>query len=496
MLRVVIIILAIVAITLAFVLGQALLYLVAVALLAGAVYLTTRKLKKEHNDIPESFMKAPMPPEVDLSTLGIIDIRPKTVGQKKFAKLQSRAPGSAGSEFAAREPDLFTTELAVSKDWKKNDTHKIASGSEDASGPVTEQTVYSETDLLIDPDSSPPAMDPVLPVASGSQSNVASGVVGSVRKRSTRNHILVSEATSLHKSDVLIPALISLRASLNATTVCLLRQTEKPLKYHIEAIVSLNSYARGQGSFLTGEPLLSDHRSTVTAVFSRVGEDGFSPQKLGYYHEPIAVRQVAMVPVTARYLADDFLLVADTMNSGTLESTPARLVLEQFAHLVGTVLETENEIARGRDVTSNDTRPRREIINDEMERARAHSHSLALALVYLNRGEKMGRVDSHQIDIVENEFELRLKAVANDGMVEHFGELTYGVFYRGLPGSVAEWAGHIQASLAHEDGLLEGGVSVGVAILCDRHDGPDDLRADATAALKQAFESGECTIVE
>ncbi len=495
MLRVLIIFLAILAITLAFVLGQAMLYLVAVVLLAGVVYLTTRKLKKAHYDIPESFMKAPTPPEVDLSSLGIMDIRPKAAGLTTGRAQNRGALAGGGTGISTGEPDLFSIDFVAVRDSEPGGIPETALMSEAAEEGTSEGSVFAETDLLLDPDSSPPAVEPAIFVSAESSSDVAP-VAGRVRTRSGRSSILVSEATSLHKTEVLIPALTSLRASLGATAVCLLRQTEKPLKYHIESIVSLNSYARGQGSFLAGEPLLSDHRSTVATVYSSAGEDGFPVHKLGYYHEPISVRQVAMVPVTTRYLADDYLLVADTMNGGSLESAPARLLIEQFSHLIGTVLETENDIVRGNQPTSNASRPRREIINDEMERARAHSHSLALALVYLNGGEKMAIVDSEQIDIIENEFELRLKAVAKDGMVEHFGELTYGVFYHGRSESVAEWACHIHGSLAHEAGLLEGGVSVGVAILRDRHVSPDDLRADATAALKQAFESGECTIVE
>ncbi len=39
-------------------------------------------------------------------------------------------------------------------------------------------------------------------------------------------------------------------------------------------------------------------------------------------------------------------------------------------------------------------------------------------------------------------------------------------------------------------------MSVGIAMLDDRHDGPDELRSDATAALRESFETGECIILE
>lgn len=490
MLRIVFIILAIVTITLAFVLGQAVLYLVAAALLAGAALLMTRKLKKEHNDIPESFMTAPMPPEVDLSSLGIIDIRPKTdrlsISAGEADGSRRRNPGAA----RPATPDLFSGRFVDrSSDVYDMTGNKSSGTDDDAEVTGTPKVIFDDSPA------GPRSAEPVFSLST--EGNVDSATaVSRVRARESSGKILVSGVSSRQKREVLIPALTSLRASLDAYTVCLLHQSERPVKYHIEAIVSPNSYARSQGSFMAAEPLLSGQRSSVAAVFSQLGDDGFSSQKLGYYHEPISVRQVAVVPVSSGLVADEFLLVVDTMNAGSLESSQARLVLEQYARLFGTVLKGSSEPSDERTSTSNESRPRREIIQEEMERARTHSLPLALALVFLNSGEKMVGVDTEEIDITESAFELRLRAVANDGMVEHFGELTYGVFYSGPEGSVAQWAAHIQASFAGEDGLLEGGVSVGVASLQERHVSPDDLRADATAALKQAFDSGECTIVE
>ncbi len=458
MLRVLLIILSIVIAVLAYALEQPLLYLLALVLLAGSATLTTTRLKKRHADIPESFMKAPEEPVEDLGSLGILDIRPKLESEGETEE-------SVSLERADGEPpgDLF--------------------------GAVVEDA----TDV---PPEMPEEARPSQSQKKAAPRSISQDIVGEVRTRKPRTRIMVAEVAPGQDADVLIPALRSLRAGLDAYTVCLLRQEKSPLRYHVEAIVSQNSYARSQGSFTANEPLLAGRGALVPVVYAKVGADGFPKKKLGYYHEPISVRQVAMVPVSTKDSDDPYLLVVDTMNDGGLESTSVPAVLEQYARLFSTLHETA---ARGelgsRDVEPS-AKPRRDIISDEMESARSMSHPLALALVFLNRGEGLDETKSPEIHEMENAFEARLREVAGDGRVEQFGELTYGVFYRGEVESVASWASRLQTSFVDEEGHLQGGVSVGVAMMQERHKGPDDFRSDATAALKEAFETGECTIVE
>ena len=54
----------------------------------------------------------------------------------------------------------------------------------------------------------------------------------------------------------------------------------------------------------------------------------------------------------------------------------------------------------------------------------------------------------------------------------------------------------LQDELLQEGEYFEGGVSIGIALLQDRHKDADDFRADATEALREAFESGATTIIE
>jgi hypothetical protein len=226
MLRVLFIILAVVSIALAIVLGQPLLYLVALALLVGAALLLTMNMRRKHRDVPETFMQAPEQPNEDLASLGIMDIKPKSV------------PGVV-QEAAEDEHEEVAEEAG-------EDEPKPAEVRE----PVVER-----------PRRPTPA-----------QAHVAG--VSKPRQRPPRARIMVSEASDDAMADVLIPCLRSLRASLDAYTVCLLRQEDVPLRYDVEVMVSQNSYARNGGVYSAKEPMLSGHRALVPVVYPRVGPNG------------------------------------------------------------------------------------------------------------------------------------------------------------------------------------------------------------------------------
>ncbi|GMQ81948.1 MAG: GGDEF domain-containing protein [Rhodothermia bacterium] len=449
MLRVLLIILSVVSIILAYALQQWVLGIVALGFLAASATLTTVKMKKRHRDVPESFMKAPDVPVEDLSTLGIMEIRPK-------------ADGEDSSETVS-DPQENGEEVQQELEFDEESGHTVKS-------------------------------NPVQPA--GVSLDSTNDFIGQVRKRRPRTRVMVAEVAPEKNAEILIPVLRSLRAGLNAYTVCLLRQDNAPLRYHVEAIVSQNSYARGQGSFAPNEVLHTGYGALDPIIYPKVGTGGYPIQNLGYYHEPISVRQVAMVAVTSLDSQTPYLLVVDSMDDGGLESESVGVLLEQYAKLLATLLECEAAGYLDHSSVLPEPKKRREIIDDEMKRARTESHPLALALVYLNRGEDLGERGVTEIHELESAFEARIRAVADDGRVEQFGELTFGVFYHGEVDRVASWASRIQTSFVDERGRLQGGVSVGVAMLHARHKGPDDLRSDATAALQEAFESGECTIVE
>lgn len=456
MLRVLLVISALVAAALAWALPMPILYAVAIGLLIVAGVLVSVAMRRRHSDVPEVYSEVPEQDDDDLASLGIIDIKPKSRSSDvQTPPSGDDPPGGDNADDA--------------------DSGKEADREHD---PATQRPV---TGVMETPDAY--------------RTGVASApVVGKARTRPPRARIMVAEASSGRGNDILVPALKSLRASIEAYTVCLLRQEDAPLRYFVEAMVSQNSYARSGGSFATSEPLMAGHRTLVPIVYPRVGPNGFSKQKLGYYHEPINVRQVAMVPIAAKKRDDVFILLVDTVHDGGLESAAVRVLLEQYGRLMATLLDTaaDGDLA---DPGADFSKPRREIIADEMERSRSMGHDLSLALVFLNKAEEDG-VSAEDLDDLEVRFEGRLREVALDARIERFGELTFGVFYHGQREAVAAWATRIQEAFDEELAPLDGGVSIGVVICSERHGGPESLRSHATAALQSAFESGECTIVE
>jgi GGDEF domain-containing protein len=128
-----------------------------------------------------------------------------------------------------------------------------------------------------------------------------------------------------------------------------------------------------------------------------------------------------------------------------------------------------------------------------METARSSSEPLALALVHLNRAESIARQGEEAVASAERLFEARLEQKAPSQRVERFGELTYGVFFRAGPDTIEPWIADFEAAMAQEQGQLEGGASVGVALWTDET--PEALRTAATEALREAYETGTCTIV-
>ncbi|NBC84625.1 MAG: hypothetical protein GVY25_00335 [Bacteroidetes bacterium] len=160
--------------------------------------------------------------------------------------------------------------------------------------------------------------------------------------------------------------------------------------------------------------------------------------------------------------------------------------------------EPETDVADDTETQSENgkPRPRGEIIAEEMEAADRAGSQLALVLVHLNRAEAIARAGDEAVASAEKTLRSRLKKASPEQRVVRFGELTYGVFYRGGLHEVEPWAVNLQQQMDAATGELEGGASIGVALRRHRHETPESLRADATQALREAYETGTCTIVE
>ncbi len=310
----------------------------------------------------------------------------------------------------------------------------------------------------------------------------------------TRVHSEAAPAPSPEEASdpVLTHCLAALRAALEAQTVVLLVQEDVSLEYRVLGSSSAIGGVRRSGTFSVAVPLLVP--SMVDRPVSLREVSGELYEALGYYTDvPPRVAELALAPIPFTREGALYFLLADAPEPGRFDRLSASTLLVEFGRLLATVLELQQAHRKPAVQTY---RPRREIIAEEMERARRSCAPLALALVHLNRADAIAAEGPVALAAAEQTLKQTLQESAPDQRVERFGELTYGVFYRAPVPEVEAWAARLQAQLAETGGWLEGGVSIGVAVLQERHQSPEQFRADATEALREAYETGTCTILE
>ena len=479
MMRALVAVLAVLVVVLAFVLDRPWLYGAAATALVGALGYLGRHLWRVYRRGPTAHGGEEAPPSADdsLEDLGIMDVRPRD-GEKADEEADHRPPGAAAE---STPPDDTAAPADTAGDGSPASTTGASASPDD-----WPENTFSEAERV-------PTSD---------------------------------EATSSAHSEgrpVLGPYLESLRAALGATSVCLLVQEEVALEYEIEALASAQADVQYSGAFETTEPLLSASMSRQPVTVHSI--DPSRRQDLGYYATAPEITQVALAPVDRPDSAATVFLLADATAAVDLGTGAARGLLERFAALLPALLDSEPS-AVGADPSTDDgaatdqlqsfvdagqeaaeaadgatdreaadtPRPRRDIIAEEMRAADTDDAALALVLVHLNRAESIARKGEEAVASAEQHLQSRLEDLAPGPRVERFGELTYGLFVRSGMEAVEEWAAELQEVMGRETGTLEGGVSVGVAVRHDGHD-PEALRADATDALLEAYETGTCTII-
>lgn len=456
MIRVLFMIVAVVAAILGVVLDMPLLFVASGLALLISVILIARKLQRRrssHQQVSTAYAQSKEAGDNDLNALGILEIKPRQKGGP--APAESVEPSTE----SPREPERPEAEVSTS----------------------------SKTSKLAEPPGVPAAE------TNGSRSRGGPQATLTIKERSQTVRASVDEEGEGINKDVIVPYLQSMRAALEAQTICLLKQADDSLHYHIEAVVSLNAYARTGGDFATKVPLIQTRDSKSAVDVRRVSDSDFPAANLGYYRESIAVRQLAVSAVPRPSAASSYFLLADSMQEGHFDDLRRRTLVNHFARLLGAILE-QGDSADQLDAYDY-VRPRREIIFEEIDQARAQKSPLALALVHLNRAEAVADRGEREVRSAERNLASRLRQTAREARVERFGELTYGVFFHATGPEVENWAVALQRELEDASGALEGGVSIGIALLQERHD-PDAFRQDATDALREAFETGTCTIVE
>ncbi len=318
----------------------------------------------------------------------------------------------------------------------------------------------------------------------------------------TRSVVRVKTAPPRQDPDVVTPDQEA-RATLNhllhallhatgAQTTGLLREEmTTSRRYHLELIVSRNAFARAEGSFVARTPFATaEQRSPVLHVIG--GE--LTPASLRYYREELAIHRLLAVALT--YRGTPHVLFADAMEDDLLATPSAQFMLEATARIIEQVHEpasTEvpplpvlpaatSEPPATTAPASDEPRPRREIIAEEMDRDR----QMALMLVHQQAD------DEGDLDLHERALHVALESTFPDTRIERFGDLTFGVFLRGPVEAIEERVGVGHAQLTEQ---LPHPVSVGAVYVAERHDTPDALRADATDALQESYETGQPVLV-
>lgn len=466
--RILLIVLAVVIAVLAFVLNQIWLYWAAGALLVAAVVVVVVRMWRRYQEAVrfqrEEGQSAPRHPE--LSELGIMEVRPRDEAasgpeepppaddepQREAATAPTEPPSSASAEDAA--PPSGRTSTRAAQEPEPASATEPANDGADAPAPKAERA----------------------PAASVEQ---AEG------------------------DPVLQPYLQALRAATESHAACLLVQENVTLSYRIEAAASREAALRRTGTFETTDPLLSANMTQVEVTVQPVGRDGVDPAQLGYYETTPPLTQVAMAPVPTPSAASTYFLVLDATDTH-LNHPRAKKLITHFADLLGLLIESETsprpspapDAAPDANAADAKPRPRREIIAEEIQDAQRRSSPLALALVHLNQSERLAEEGTAVVADAESALRTRLERSAPRSRVERFGELTYGVFYNGDVTDVEPWAERLQEEMDGVGGLLTGGVSIGVAMLREDAQSPKQLRENATEALRMAYETGTCTIVE
>ena len=147
-----------------------------------------------------------------------------------------------------------------------------------------------------------------------------------------------------------------------------------------------------------------------------------------------------------------YLLLADAANESGLSHPRAKELLEAFGKTLSLMLYREDP-----------HRPRREIITEEMARARRQGTQLALAITVPQKAEILTRSYGDVLSKTEQLFSECLQNAAPDSRVVKFGELTYGVFVDGRKKQLEAWHEDIQSAIKNQGGLLTGGIYVGIA---------------------------------
>lgn len=297
-----------------------------------------------------------------------------------------------------------------------------------------------------------------------------------------------------------------------AHTAALLRDLSTPSthKYLLQAIASRNAYARTEATLILRQSLSSTTEKDGVQLI-RIG-GGLHASALRYYRDQLAIRE--MLAVSLRMESLPFVLVLDSQEDGLLNQPRTRTLLaitaRMFEH-AGFTLPTpvddywldepvtadpivkgvtdglieEDEHTRratleALGIGQTPSKPRTEILQEEMDASSAQS-PLIFTLIALADPQ----VSEDELLNLELTLRETVETGASGERVEQFGELTYGVFFRGSEANAEMWFISLYALL--ERTFPHYIFGIGAVQQSDRHTSAKQLREEAHALLLQSF---------
>jgi len=296
-----------------------------------------------------------------------------------------------------------------------------------------------------------------------------------------------------------------------AHTAALFRDlsTSATHKYILQAIVSRNAYARTEATVILRQSL-SKSTDSDGVQHIRIG-GGLHASALRYYRDQLAIREVLAVPLRMESLS--FVLLLDSQEDGLLNQPRTRALLATagrlFEHagftlptpvddfwteetepsdpviqevMEGLIQEEERERKELIDtlgIGQTPDKPRTEILQEEMDKAQDGPLIFTLvALADLNVSEE---------ELIDLEIILRdtVRGSASGERVEQFGELTYGVFFRGTDTDAEMWVLSLYSLLERTFPTYLFGI--GAVQQSERHTTAKKLREEANTLLVQSF---------
>lgn len=503
MIRFLLVLLAFVSALLAFIFQETVLFVAAGLLLLVSVVLLLIQVREQYLRKNRLRLPTELTPEDELKARGVLDVRPrantngngaskksgpvddddeKPVDDTEYAPVELRESGVSEQELRAH--GIIDVRPKTSSQPELFEIEDVFSEQEDGSVEKTslEETIEAEASL----DETPQ------PELTGGDS-VPAPAETKAPFRGPRRRVEVDAH------------LLALQRTLEAHTVCLVDVDTDTYVYRLRSVVSNGAVDNAGTEYPFAGFFLSDLLAE-TSVLDLQGENGLDSEEMGIIRSRNGLQQLVAAPVMNDGLPAAFFLAAFEIPADESCTEAVTSAAEFFSSLYALQGDepaiTDSPLASAtrkpqplRLVKSNPRSVQRKIIAEEMTSARGKSRPLALALVCLDSSEEIAQSDQTTIHEVEAWMRDCLEAVTPDGRVEYFGQLGYGILQTRDVTDVEGWVRRAQIVFTRQNGPVEAHPVVGVAMLSEDHNGPDDLQADAFKALRAAYECGDSTIL-